>query len=407
MHLPYHWRRHSDPPRLQIFVSDLGATGVVRNAIAIANEAASSGYQVRLLTCSGAGLLSGTVAAGVAVVTLNAIADARRPRRLQMLKALLPYRRHSRSWRPDILLSAGNHGHLLSTLAWLGLPGAKILRFSNDLTHGTGSPILRCWRNARFWLMARLADRLIYVSTALGKHPFLARAMESGKAVVIPNGVDAVVVRRESGKPCNHPWIIDRSVPLVLAVGRHVRQKNFDTLLHAFARARAKRRLRLLFLGHGKPAEISRLSKLAADLGVGDDVAFEPAASNPFPYMAAASALALPSLWEGSANVLLEAMACGTPVVAACSAGDAAHVLGADRFGLLVDGFDVDSMASTLLRQTGPNPVRPGNRAASFSRRSAMNDYVRLFDNMAGRVRKSSDRERALKRWRVSASGSA
>ena len=111
------WRGRTDVRRLQIFVSDLSATGVVRNAIAIANEAAASGYRVRLLTCNADGVLRRELGPGVAVVRLNDPGDAQRSRRTQMKKALLAYRKHCREWRPDIMLSAGNHGHLLSTFA--------------------------------------------------------------------------------------------------------------------------------------------------------------------------------------------------------------------------------------------------------------------------------------------------
>ena len=392
MNMIRQWRGLSPQRRLQIFVSDLSATGVVRNAVAIANEAAACGYQVRLLACHPDGPLRSQVGPGVTVVRLNSAEDAARPRRVQMRNALLAYRSHSRSWSPDIMLSAGNHGHLLSTLAWLGLPGRKILRISNDLSHSSPSPLKRLWRWARFTTMAGLADRLIFVSRAQAHHPALAREMASGKASLIPNGVDLDLVQRAAQSPCDHPWLLDRSVPVVLGVGRHVRQKNFDVLLRAFAEARAERAMRLIFLGDGKRKELERLRALARELGVAADVDFVAATDNPFPYMARAGVLALPSLWEGSANVLLEAMACGTPVVASRTAGDAEHVLGGGQYGLLVDPRDVAQLAKAIVRQTGPGPLAPGSRAASFSRSAALRQYLRLFDLVADRSSRAPGR---------------
>ena len=375
-------QRRSAAPRIQIFVSDLSATGVVRNAVAIANEAAASGYEVRLLTCHPDGVLRNQIRVDVTLVRLLNGSNSGRSRRFELKQALVEYRRHSRQWRPDVMLSAGNHGHLLSTFAWAGLPGTKVLRISNDLAHGSPSVAVRWWRELKFRMISGLADRLVLVSRAHGDHPLLARHVASGKALVIPNGVDVEAVRAASGVPCPHPWTGDDTIPTVLAVGRHVRQKNFDTLLRAFAAARARRPMRLLFLGGGNKAETARLASLACELEIRDAIDFVMPTANPFPYMAAAHVLALPSLWEGSSNVLLEAMACGTPVIASRTAGDAAHVLEEGRYGLLVDPHDVEGLSAALVRQTGRDPVRPGMRASSFGRGHALRHYVGLFDRL-------------------------
>jgi glycosyltransferase involved in cell wall biosynthesis len=382
MFIDRHSPRASAAPRLQVFVSDLSATGVVRNAVAIANAAAAAGYEVRLLTCRPEGPLRVEVSPRVTVINLAGSKSAG-ARSSQLRAALLAYRRHSRDWRPDILFSAGNHAHLLSTIAWIGLPGAKVLRISNDLGHGSPGPLTRLLRSLKFRLLAARADRLVLVSRALRTHPLLQRLAAGGKAVTIPNGVDVEAVTALAREPCPHPWARDDSVPIVLAVGRHVPQKNFGALLEAFARARSERPMRLIFLGAGPNGQTERLRALAAELSVAADVDFVAPTSNPFPYMAAASVVALPSRWEGSANVLLEALACGTAVIASRTAGDAEHVLGSGSHGILIDPDDVAGLASALLRQTGDDRVEAGNRAAAFDRQGALRQYVRLFDQLA------------------------
>jgi glycosyltransferase involved in cell wall biosynthesis len=362
-------------PRVQLFVSDLSATGVVRNAVAIANRAAANGYDVRILTCSADGVLSDQVDPRVSVVELLKGTRETLSRRTQLRQTFLAYRRHSRDWRPDILFSAGNHGHLLSTFAWLGLPGSKLLRISNDLGHGSPNLAARIWRSLKFRLMMSLADRIVLVSRASGNHGPLSRFIGNGKAVAIPNGVDVQAVRTASLEPCPHPWAASRDVPIVLAIGRHVKQKNFATLLMAFAKARRQREL--------------RLHNLAISLGVAADVDFVAATSNPFPYMAAAHVLALPSLWEGSSNVLLEALACETPVIASRTAGDAEQQLSYGRFGLLVDPLDSDGLAAAILRQTGQDAVDPSSRALAFDRAVALEDYMRVFRQCIGRATRS------------------
>ena len=392
MDMSFHRSRVAPPPRLQIFVNDLGATGVVRNAIAIANQAAASGFDVRVLTCRADGVLRGELDARIDVVELLRPEGARLKRSAELRSAWAAYRRETRRWRPDILLSAGNHGHLLSTLAWLGLPGAKVLRISNDLGHklSDGDALKRIWRAVKLRLAFGLADRLVLVSHGLCAHPRMRRHIESGKALLIPNGVDVGAVTAMAGEICPHPWLSEPRVPVVLAVGRPAPQKNLPTLLKAFARARERRDLRLVILGGTPGRELEALARIASDLGVGPNVDLVPAVPNPFSYMAAADVLALPSLWEGSSNVLLEAMACGTPVVAATSAGDARVVLDKGRFGLLVEPLDEAALADALLSQTGARPILPADRARDFDRGRALAAYMQLFNQLAGAPRRKS-----------------
>ena len=373
-------------PRLQIFVVDLGATGVVRNAIAIANQAAASGYEVRLLACRADGVLRAELDPAVDVVGLRAMGTSRPKRSMELRRALIAYRRETRQWRPDILLSAGNHGHLLSTLAWFGLGGAKVLRISNDLGHdlSPGNPLRRAWRAVKLRLTTGLADRLVLVSRSLAKDRLMRPHVESGKALLIPNGVDVRAVRKMARESCPHLWLADRRVPVVLAVGRPAPQKNFPTLLKAFARALEKRDMRLIILGGDGGRDVAAIARQASELGIRSQVDLVSSVTNPFSYMAAADALALPSLWEGSSNVLLEAMACGTPVVASTSAGDAPELLDKGQFGLLVDPLDEAGMADAILRQAGDGAVMPADRVRQFDRGRALAAYIQLFNQLAG-----------------------
>jgi hypothetical protein len=147
-------------PRVQLFVSDLGATGVVRNAVAIANRAAANGFDVRILTCSADGVLSDQVDPRVPVVELLKGTRETLSRRTQLRQTFLAYRRHSRDWRPDILFSAGNHGHLLSTFAWLGLPGSNFSASAAILIMEAQTR-RHVWRSLKFRLMMSLADGIL------------------------------------------------------------------------------------------------------------------------------------------------------------------------------------------------------------------------------------------------------
>lgn len=370
----------SAAPRLQLFVNDLGATGVVRNAIAIANAAAADGFAVRLLASIAQGPLRETIDPRVEVIGLLDPREAASARKLQLRRSLPAYRRLTREWDADILFSAGNHGHFLSTLAWLGQRGTKIIRISNALSREEAGP----WRRLKFRAILAAANEIVLVSQALASDPLLSSAIGEERTRIIANGVDLAAVRKAARLPCPHPWLKSKSLPVVLAVGRHAPQKNFGFLLEAFALARREKEMRLLYLGEGSELAITQLRRSAEELGVPEDVAFEPPTANPFSYMRAANVFVLPSLWEGFPNVLIEAMACGTPVVATTSAGDAPMILEEGRFGCLVPSSDPKALGEAILRQLGDSPVLPGDRAADFSRARSMESYLSLFRQSAG-----------------------
>lgn len=370
-------------PAIAIFVHDLGATGVVRNAIAIANRLAADGLSVALLVCRATGELRGEIASGVRLVELFDDQAARR-RRSDLLRAVPKLRRYLRDYRPALLFSAGNHGHLACWAAARGMHGLRrIYRISNDIGQGRSALPLRARiealrRRLKMALFARDADRLVLVSPHLLKERVFAAAQSQGRVSVIPNGVDVDMIRRRGREPCFHLWIGDRSMATIVAVGRLVPQKNYPNLLRALAVANRKVPVRLIILGAGKAKARRALSKLARSLGIEERVSLTGTVANPFAYLCRASAFVLPSWWEGASNVLLEALACETPVIASRTAGNAEEVLGGGRFGLLVDPGNIKAMACAIVQQVEEGR-RPAGRAWAFDRVTALNAYSQLI----------------------------
>ena len=369
--------------RVAIFIDDFSATGVVINAIAIAKQLHTEGHTVQLVATRAEGALIDTVPANIPVIGLLSARKARSSRRGRLRQSIPAFRRLLKKCPPDVLFSAGAHGHLLSLFVSLGIPGCRtIIRISNDLDqkiNGKPSrPFSQWWRAAKFWVMAKLADQMVFVSRHMVRNRAISKKNSIQKAIVIPNGVDVKEVCQRADESCPHQWIGNGSdIPLIVGVGRLELQKNFANLLRAVAIARQSRPLRLLLIGFGSLQD--ELLREAALLGISDSVKIIPPISNPIPYLAQASVVAVPSWWEGSSNVLLEALACGTPVVASRTAGNAEDVLAYGRFGLLVDPDDIEGMAVALLIQSSDLAQRPGERALEFSRASALRAYTELI----------------------------
>jgi glycosyltransferase involved in cell wall biosynthesis len=172
----------------------------------------------------------------------------------------------------------------------------------------------------------------------------------------------------------------------VLGVGSLSARKDYPTLVRAFARLRAERDCRLVILGEaGSPKKTqeqrAELVALAASLGVADDVDVAGFVANPFAYMARASVFVLSSAFEGLPGALIQAMACGCPVVSTDCPSGPAEILDGGRFGALVPVGDDHAMAAAIAAAL-ERPIAAATlreRAAMFSVERAVDRYVDLM----------------------------
>jgi glycosyltransferase involved in cell wall biosynthesis len=153
---------------------------------------------------------------------------------------------------------------------------------------------------------------------------------------------------------------------VILAAGRLDPQKDFATLIRAFARVRQGRPARLMILGAANPTNLAfaeELRALPGDLGVGEDVAMPGFVDNPLAFMARASVFVLSSLYEGLPGVLIQALACGCPVVSTDCPSGPAEVLDHGRFGPLVPVGDVAALAGAIEQVLDDPPSAESLRA--------------------------------------------
>lgn len=211
------------------------------------------------------------------------------------------------------------------------------------------------------------ADALVADGWAAANLPALL-----GRPVhAVPKGVDAELFRSDGANARAALGLTDRH--LVLSVGRFVPIKNVALLIDALARMRqVDSSAHLLLVGEGPEQRV--LQQLAARLGVAGAVTFAGYVPQDrmAPYYRAADVFALPSEFDNSPNVVLEAMACGLPVVATNVGGVADYVVG-DRGGSLVPGGDADALADALNRWLADDDRR---RAASvFNRQRVLERF--------------------------------
>jgi len=293
------------------------------------------------------------------------------------------------SQRPaDAILSLGNKGNALAAAA-SSLLGRRD-RFWPSLHHDLATEIagwtpgrqqrrLKQWRR---WVDG--AGGLITVSHGLAESCCALTGIPSARVQTIYNPIvdDSLAadeLAEEDRQPSPHPWLSARR-PVVMGVGRLTAQKDFGTLLEAFALLRAQRpEARLMILGEGE--EHDRLLAKAAALGLGDDcqwVGFQP---EPLRWMRGAAVFALSSRWEGFGNVLVEALHCGVPVVSTDCPHGPREILDAGRYGKLVPPGNPEALAAALAATLDHPPAQPAlrQRAAAFSLSRSGEQYVRLL----------------------------
>jgi len=178
----------------------------------------------------------------------------------------------------------------------------------------------------------------------------------------------------------DHPWFGPGQPPVILGVGRLTPQKDFPTLLRAFAQVRRHRAARLIILGEGEGR--AELDALAGELGVAEDVALPGFQKNALSYMAHSGVFVLSSAWEGLPTVLIEALAAGTRVVSTDCPSGPREILQDGRLGALVPVGDAMGLATAIMEtlERPANSVQP-DALRSFTRDAAVDHYLQLIEN--------------------------
>jgi glycosyltransferase involved in cell wall biosynthesis len=303
--------------------------------------------------------------------------------------------RYLRTAQPDVLL-AGDARWMLRAGWALARAGTRTRFVASQRTalsralerrpRADGAGSVRRHRRVRQRVWPRLlravcerADAVMAVSHGVADDFSATTGLARERIQVIYNPVVDGNTAILAAAPNEHPWLVPGQPPVVLGAGRFSHQKDFPTLLRAFARLRDRRAARLIILGDGD--ERTALEALARALGIETDVAMPGFVANPYAWYARAAVFALSSRFEGFSNVLAEAIACGCPVVSTDCPYGPAEILDSGRYGLLVPVGDDAALAKALDRTLDAPPDRAILRArgAEFSVPRAVDRYLALL----------------------------
>ena len=360
--------------RLAIFLPALYGGGAERTMLNLAAGLTGKGYAVDLVLAQTEGPYLDQIPGAVRLIELS----ARRLKGLRTLASLPALVRYLRRERPDALLSAL---HANTVALWAqrltGIPQRVVICEQNTFSYWNQH--LPAWYS---WLMLRLvnffypwATRIVAVSEGVANDLARFARIPRDRIEVIYNPGVTPELQIKAKDILEHHWFRPSEPPVILAVGRLTAQKDFPTLIQAFAQVRKSRPARLLILGEG--TERPSLEALVTRLGLDQDVCLPGFTANPYPYISRASLFVLSSRWEGLPTVLVEALYCGARIIATDCPSGPREILSNGRYGKLVPVGNVASLAQAIesaLEAETPRP--PCESWRPFEIETVVNQYV-------------------------------
>ena len=366
----------SAPSRIAVFLPALVGGGAERVLLVLAGGFAARGIPVDLVVPHTAGEYLDEVPPAVRLVDLGASGA---------LTGLPELARYLRRERPAAVLATLTHANIVALLAraLARVPTRIIVREANTLSVAArGSTGLRDRLLPRLvrWFYP-LADTIVAVSEGVARDLGRTAGIPAHRIQLLHNPVVTDDLAARAAEPLDDPWFAAGAPPVVLGVGRLERQKDFATLIRAFARVRAGRAARLVVLGEGR--ERAQLEALIRQLGLEGDVRLPGFVANPFAYMARAGVFVLSSAWEGMPGALIQALACGAPVVSTDCESGPREILGT-RHGRLVAVGDTEAMAEAIgASLDGPRCPADAAVLRPFTVDVAVERYLRLLGGTA------------------------
>jgi glycosyltransferase involved in cell wall biosynthesis len=301
----------------------------------------------------------------------------------RMLTTLFPLIRYLRREKPAVLITNFYPVSIVAVMAKIFARSRDTRLIIVERCNLSNQKHFNSFRRKIFlffmrWLYPK-ADRIVGVSNGVSRDIEQCLGLKKESVKTIYNGVIDEGFFERANEPLKHKWFKPGPPPVLLAVGRLVDQKNFSILLKAFALLREKREAKLIILGEGylRPD----LEKLTEELGLRNDVDMPGFDINPLKYYKICSVFVLSSRLEGLAGVVIEALACGCPIVATDCPSGPAEILENGKYGLLVPVGDPKAMAEAMSKALDmphdPEPLI--ERAKEFSVEKAVSNYLSII----------------------------
>jgi glycosyltransferase involved in cell wall biosynthesis len=324
--------------RIAFYLPALNGGGAERVVLTIAGVMKERGHDVELVLDRAGGELHDEATRQFKATVLHAP------------KTMLAAPRLSR-WisasKVDVLVASLTHNNSVSIAARaMSSHRCALIAWEHNLF--SSMPQMNDWRQDLGRICARFAlphaDLVMAVSKAVSTELLASIPLKEDRVCIVYNPIP-MPSASELSDSAPHPWLEDGQPPVIISAGRLTAQKDYKTLLRAFARIPEP--ARLIIIGEGECR--MQLEAIVDQLGIGDRVLLPGFMPNPRTWISRARVFALSSLQEGFGNVIVEALGCGVPVVSTRSGGPPVEILDNGRFGALVESSDDAALAQAIM----------------------------------------------------------
>lgn len=368
--------------KLAFFTHKLDTYGIGRVLFNLAVGFATQGWQIDIVVSEKSSDCHFQFPENVNLVVLST------PRRASDLSiaGLFEFTHYLKQAKPKAVIAFTHYNNEIAILAkYLSGQNTKVIVSDHTILSETTKVAVRKTRRlipkiAR-WLYP-LADARIAVSQAIQQDLAKIIHLSPDHIQVIYNPIIEPKIFNQSKAPIDHPWFTAKDRPIILAIGRLAYEKDFRTLIHAFAKVNQQIPSRLVILGEGREQE--QLLRLISELQLTEDVLFPGFVENPYAYIAKTDLLTVSSRWEGLSNVVIEALAFQLPIVST-QCGGPAEILNHGEYGTLVPIGDALAMSQAIVEtlQQG-KPQIPESWLTQFTLSAAVFRYLTVISEAVG-----------------------
>jgi glycosyltransferase involved in cell wall biosynthesis len=356
----------------------LGGGGAEQVVLNLAQGFVDRGFKTQVVLLKATGIFMKKLSPKVEVIDLKVESEVR----FFTLKKLWALTKYFRREKPDVFFSVSDTDNIAMVAKQLSRTNTSVV-----------TVLEMCLSDPLSWMKSSIkrtlalrsyhyVDGIVACSQGVAEDLVSLTGLDPKRIKVIYNPIDISSIIKKSQEPANMALCTENEVPFILGVGRLVKQKDFVTLIKAFSIVRSHKLVKLFIVGEGEMGpELKSLIKM---LHLEQDIEMLGFQINPYVYMKNASLFVLSSIYEGFGNVIVEAMAVGTPVVSTNCKSGPSEILDNGKYGKLVSIKNPEALAEAMLEtlDTVADSKELQQRARDFDIDLITNQYIKLALSM-------------------------